>query len=190
MVALESALRPGYSQISDYISDLGVGSFATLQNVNFIITGFMVGFFAISFQANLHSRAGASKRNAFMALEISGAGTILAGITLMLWSAFPTDYFFFWIHTTVTFVAFFALGAAQLFTWRALKGDASWGIYPRASLLGGALTLAAIFVFIFTLGTNFYGLTERLVVAVPFVWLVVSVMKFHSRGATPADVSS
>lgn len=115
-----------------------------------------------------------------MALEISGVGTILAGITLMLWSAFPTEYFFFWIHTIVTFIAFFAFTAAQLSTWRALKGDASRGIYPRASLLGGVLTLAAIFAFIFTLGTDFYGLTERLVVAVPFVWLVVSGVKFYS----------
>ena len=190
MVTLESLLRLGYSQISNYISDLGVGSFAFLQNANFIVTGLLVGFFAISFQANLPSRAGASRNNAFMAVEISGVGTIGAGITLMLWSVFPTDYFFFWIHTTVTFIAFFAFAAAQLHTYRALKGDASWGNYPKASLVGGVFTLAAIFVFIFTLGTNFYGLTERLVVAVPFVWLVASGAKFYSRVTTATGGSS
>ena len=186
MVAVEGALRLGYSQVSNYISDLGVGSLAMLQNANFVVTGLLVGFFAISFQANLPSRAGASKSNAFMAVEISGVGTIGAGITLMLWSVFPTDYFFFWMHTAVTFIAFFAFAAAQLYTWRALRGEPSWGNYPRASLLGGVLTLAAIFLFIFTLGTNFCGFTERVVVAIPFVWLVASGAKFYSR-ETPAS---
>ena len=51
------------------------------------------------------------------------------------------------------------------------------------SLLGGVLTLAlaAILVFIFTLGTTYYGITERAVVAVPFIWLAVTGAKFYTR---------
>lgn len=37
LVAVESILRQGYSQISNYVSELGVGSYAIIQNTNFII---------------------------------------------------------------------------------------------------------------------------------------------------------
>ena len=36
MVIIESILRPGYSQSYNYVSDLGVGPFAIIQNINFI----------------------------------------------------------------------------------------------------------------------------------------------------------
>lgn len=176
--------------MSNYISDLGIGPYAIIQNVNFIVSGLLIGFFALGTLANLPSRAGASMRNAVRATGIAAIGTILAGVTLMLWSAFPTDYSIFWIHTAVSFIAFFALGAAPILTWRSLKGDDSWGNYPSASLVGGILTVVAIFIFFFSLGTTFYGLTERLVVAVPLVWIAGTGAKFYSRTSRATDIPS
>ena len=37
MVIVESILRPGYSQYYNFVSDLGVGHLAILQNINFIL---------------------------------------------------------------------------------------------------------------------------------------------------------
>ena len=41
MVIVESLLRPGYSQYYNFVSDLGVGHLAILQNINFIIFGIL-----------------------------------------------------------------------------------------------------------------------------------------------------
>jgi hypothetical membrane protein len=45
MVAIESLSLPDHSQISDYISDLGVGQYAILQDINFWIFGILVFLF-------------------------------------------------------------------------------------------------------------------------------------------------
>ena len=55
LVVFESILRPGYSQISDEISYLGVGPYSYIQNANFIISGLLVVVFALGLGASSSS---------------------------------------------------------------------------------------------------------------------------------------
>lgn len=160
---------------------MGVGPHSIIQNLNFITSGLLVGLFAFSIEANLPASGNGSKSNVVLSIQVASVGIINAGVTLVLWASFPNDYFFFWIHTAMTFIGFFAFSAAQIFTWRALRSNPSWGRYPKLSLVCGVLTLTAIFVFILSLGTSFHGVTERLVVAVPFVWLAATGIKFYTK---------
>ncbi len=58
MVILESLLRPGYSQFYNFVSDLGVGPLAILQNINFIVFGFLSLGLAMGLRGGLPSPQG------------------------------------------------------------------------------------------------------------------------------------
>ena len=59
LVIITSILRPGYSHIETEISYLGIGSYSIIQNLNFIISGFLSIGFAIGLGTILpHHRAG------------------------------------------------------------------------------------------------------------------------------------
>jgi hypothetical membrane protein len=181
LVAVESLLRQEYSQISNYVSELGVGSYAIIQNTNFIVFGVLTILFALGIEANLPASRGRSKKGAVWLLTVSGLGVTFAGGTLILIGVFPDDYVF-GAHTLAAFVAFLALIASQLLTWRALKTDedALWGHYRTYSLVSGLVSLALLFVFIYTLDTAYHGATERAFIAVPLIWLAITGIKLQS----------
>jgi len=54
LVIIESLLRPGYSQIYNFVSDLGVGPNAVLQNINFAIFGILSIFLLLGFAVDCH----------------------------------------------------------------------------------------------------------------------------------------
>ena len=88
LVVFESLLRPGYSQISDEISYLGVGPYSYIQNANFIISGFLAVVFAPVLGAGpLPSPSppapGGGQQGGGLAAVIFGVGVVLAGITLL-----------------------------------------------------------------------------------------------------------
>ncbi|MGZ7160986.1 MAG: DUF998 domain-containing protein, partial [Methanobacterium sp.] len=53
LVIVESLFRPGYSQIFNDVSDLGLGQYSIIQNINFIVFGLLSLGFAIGLGANL-----------------------------------------------------------------------------------------------------------------------------------------
>lgn len=182
LVAVESLLREGYSQISNYVSELGVGSYAIIQNTNFIVFGILSILLALSLEASLPASRGRSKKGVVWLVAVSGLGVVLAGVSLLFIGAFPDNYVF-GAHTLATFVAFLTFIAAQLLTWRTLKnGDDAfwWGHYRTYSLLSGLIALALLFVLIYTLGTSYHGATERAFIAVPLIWLAITGTKLES----------
>jgi hypothetical membrane protein len=183
LVAVESLLRQDYSQISNYISELGVGSYAIIQNTNFIIFGLLSIIFALGLHASLPTSRCRSKIGVVWLMVVSGMGVILAGVTLMFIGVFPDGYVF-GAHTFATFVAFLSLIAAQILTWYALKNDDDglWrGRYRTYTLVSGLIALALLFVLIYTLGTPYHGATERAFIAVPLIWLAITGMKLDSH---------
>jgi hypothetical membrane protein len=183
LVAVESLLRQGYSQISNYVSELGVGSYAIIQNTNFIIFGLLSILFAFGLETSLPAIRARSKKGVVWLLAVFGLGVVFAGVSLLFIGLFPDDYVF-GAHTLATFFAFLASIAAQLLTWRALKiGDNDelwWRHYRTYSLLSGLISLALLFVLIFTLGTAYHGATERAFIAVPLIWLAITGTKLES----------
>jgi hypothetical membrane protein len=169
LVAVESLLRPGYSQIYDDISYLGIGPFAIIQNVNFIVFGLLLLVFAVGFGRTVERSSGRRARGVAGILVISGLGVISAGVSLLFVAYFA--------HILATFIAFGAIIAAQLLTWRSLRNNTdgkTWGRYRAYSLLSGLLSLVLLAVFIYSLGTPYHGAMERVFVAVPLVWMVAT----------------
>lgn len=181
LVAVESLLRQEYSQISNYVSELGVGSYAIIQNTNFIVFGLLSILFALSLKASLPATRGRSKKGVVWLMTMSGLGVVFAGVTLLFIGVFPDDYVF-GTHTLATFVAFLTLIAAQLLTWHTLKSgdDQLWGRYRTYSLVSGLIALALLFVLIYTLDSAYHGATERAFIAVPLIWLAITGMKLES----------
>jgi len=180
LVAVESLLRPGYSQIYNNVSDLGIGSYAIIQNANFIVFGILLIVFAIGFGDSLPSTQKTSKQLAWL-ITIFAIGIMFAGITLLLIGAFSEDPMLA-AHALASFVAFFAIIGAQLLTWRALKesNEATWERYGRYSLVSGLLSLLLLVAFSYTSSVAYHGATERAFIAVWMIWIIVSGLKLVS----------
>ncbi len=188
LVVAESLARPGYSQVADFVSQLGVGPYAMVQNINFFIFGAFAWVFAFSLEANLPSTRKRALKYATTSMITVSVAIIIAGIALVLWDAFPDNYAYLMLHNLTSFVVFFSFVAAQLLTWRTLGGSrGSWGRYPTYSLASGVVTLVLIFLLFFTIGSAYQGATERVLIAAPFVWLVVTGVKFRSAKVETAS---
>ena len=183
LVIIASILRPGYSQIQTEISYLGIGSYSIIQNMNFIISGLLSIGFAIGLVSSLPIDVKQmAKKIIAILLFIFGVGVIFAGVSLISVSIFTTDYFFYLIHFLATFIAFFTIIIAQLLIWWALQSTKSikWGHYPKFSFLSGLLSIVMLILFLFTFSSSYQGLTERLFIIVPFVWIEVTGLKLYS----------
>ena len=114
LVIIESLLRPGYSQVYNFVSDLGVGPNAVLQNINFAIFGILSIFFALGLRSGLSSPPRKALRAGIWLVAIFGSCILLAGI-------FPEDYLSQVPHNLVSATAFVTIIAAQLLIWKGLK---------------------------------------------------------------------
>ncbi|MGP8022483.1 MAG: DUF998 domain-containing protein [Methanobacterium sp.] len=116
---------------------------------------------------------------------VFGVGLIFAGLFLILsiiiFGEYPTDYVFYYAHTIASFIAFLTIIVAQFLTWQALKkSKKNWGLYPLYSLFSGLLSIIMLIVFFFTFSSLYQGLTERLFVAIPLIWIEVTGLKLYS----------
>jgi hypothetical membrane protein len=169
MVIIESLLRPGYSQISNFISGLGVGQYALLQNINFWAFGIMVFTFALGIGQYLRSKAVAIGLSLF-ALMVFSAG---------LFPDAPSPYPGY-VHGLVSIVAFISLIITEfLVGWKlrsfAMKKQiASWSKFKYYSFCTG---IAGI-IFIF-LGNppGYAGLFQRLFLGSGWLWIEIMALK-------------
>lgn len=192
LVALASLLRPGYSQISEWVSYLGYGPNAILQNLNFVATGALLVCVAVGLGAALPRSGGKWVKRTKVALQASGLAVAIAGVSLMLVDVLPAGSAFI-THTVASFVAFGTLIGAQLATARALKGseDSAWTRYRRFSRVSGRLAGLLLITFVATMFGPFQGVTERLFIAVPMAWIEVTGWRLRWGGmvaSTPAGV--
>jgi hypothetical membrane protein len=180
LVGVESVLRPGYSQIANNVSDLGIGPYSIIQNANFILFGALAIIFAFGLGAVLPHGSKSSGRAKWVAV-LFGLGIMFAGITL-LFAGSTADSSAVGSHVLASFVAFFAAIGMQLLVWRALRAEdrALWGRYRTYSLVSGVVSLAMLIVFSYLSNMPYHGFTERLFIAVPWVWIEVSGFKIRS----------
>jgi hypothetical membrane protein len=170
MIIIESLLRPGYSQISNFISDLGVGTYSILQNINFWTFGILVFVFALGFGRNfLHSRA------ATIGLSLVAWMVFLAGI----FPDEPTPYPGY-VHGAVSMIAFLSLVITEFLVWwrlRRLKENtqfASWRKYAYYSLATGIVGIALI---ITGNPPGYAGLFQRFFLGSGWLWIEIIALK-------------
>jgi len=171
-VAFESLLRPEYNQITDEISNLAVGPYGILQDINFWVSGVLLLGFSVGVRAGLASNGRAAW---------AGPGFVaLAGIALFLVGFFAADLpgapttLHGTIHLVLSIVTFISLTAAVWTVRSAQMDDSRWSRFYNASLgFGIAAFLALLLLFGVSLPTE-QGLVERILVGVLFLWVGVT----------------
>lgn len=175
VVIVASLLRPGYSQTYNFVSDLGVGSNAIIQNINFVVFGILTIGLALGLLASLPTPRGILLKAGVVFVILFGLGVLLAGI-------FPEDYGSGKWHTLVSSMAFVSVIVAQLLIGLGLrKGDkALWGSYRTYTLISGLLSLVLLFVLQAAMGGEYQGLAQRAFLAMPWIWIEVTGIKLYS----------
>jgi hypothetical membrane protein len=171
VVVIASLLRPGYSQTHNFISDLGVGSYAVIQNANFVAFGLLSIGFALGLRGGLPGPQGRSLKAGIGFVAIFGLGIVFAGV-------FPEDYLSEIPHTLASSIAFLSIIAAQLLIWKGLRhtDTATWGRYRLYSLISGLLSFILVW---FSSSTTCPGAAQRIFLAVPLLWIEVTGVKLY-----------
>ena len=180
---LAGFLRPGYSPLSQAVSDLGVGPNAWLQNANFVIFGLLLIIFAIGFYQGMRSVISRGWLVACLVLLIlSGVGIINGGI----FTEDPTTVIVHWIGGFLLaflspLIVFFIVG------WQWYR-DPTWRIASWYSLITGVMTIALIAsLFVFLAPSSplpIGGLLQRLLVLEFFAWYVVMGWRLFLRAGS------
>ena len=176
MVIIESILRPGYSQSYNYVSDLGVGPLAIIQNINFILFGILTIGLAIGLRKGLPVQQSRSLKIGVWFVILFAIGVLLAGV-------FPESYLSAIPHNYISATAFVAIIAAQLFIWQGLKNEDSsiWGRYATYSLISGLLSLILVIILKVAILYGFYpGLSQRAFLLVSWIWIGITGLKLYS----------
>jgi hypothetical membrane protein len=176
MVIIESILRPGYSQYNNFVSDLGVGHLAIIQNINFILFGLLTIGLAIGLRSSLPSPQGRALKASVWMVILFALGVLLAGV-------FPESYLSANPHNIVSATAFVAIIAAQLLIWQGLKRKNTiiWGRYATYSLISGLLSLTLVILLKVAILYGFYpGLSQRAFLLVSWIWIGITGIKLYS----------
>lgn len=176
MVIVASLLRPEYSQTQNFVSDLGVGPYAIIQNLNFIIFGLLSIGLALGLRTGLPDPQPKSTTTGVFMVGLFGLLVMLAGV-------FPEDYLSQVPHNLVSAFAFLSIIAAQLLVWKGLKGaDSSvWSRYRTYCLMSGILSILLLVALRVAVSTDsdFQGGVQRLFLAVPWIWIGASGVKLY-----------
>jgi len=176
MVIIESLLRPGYSQLYNFVSDLGVGPLAIIQNINFVVFGILSLIFGLGFIQNLPNPKSRSIKAGFWFMILFSIGILLAGI-------FNENFMSQNPHNLVSSTAFIAIIAAQLLIWKGLTNDNDkiWGKYRTYTLISGILSLILVILLKVSIYYGTYpGLFQRAFLLVPWIWIGVSGVKLYT----------
>jgi hypothetical protein len=117
---------------------------------------------------------------------------MLAGVTLFF-AGSTAESSAVSAHILASFVTFFAAIGMQLLVWGALRagGRTSWRQYSTYSLVSGILTFVMLIIFSYLSDVYVYhGLIERLLIAVPWIWIEVSSLKILSVSSRGKQLES
>jgi hypothetical membrane protein len=169
VVIILGLLRPGYSHVSQAISELGENGApnAIIQDTNFIIFGLLV----IAFAYGLHRAIGygkGSKVGPILIALFGGVAAIGAGI-------FPIPNP---LHAPVSIFGFITLMVATFIISRRLGQDPRWQGYRKYSLATGVIAVVLFLVLLSNVkGGPWFGALQRLFLADLFIWM--EVMAIH-----------
>jgi hypothetical membrane protein len=160
---------PGYSDISNYISDLGGAHspWAVVFNVSVIVLGLLTLVGAFLLLAAFNHKLSRTLGLGFLAL--AGIGAILVGVFPENSTALGGH-----MHEVASDIAFIGSGLALIILPGAMLRDTRWEGYRAFTFLLGVITLVAIGLF----ATSHWGPLgpggmERIVVAPILLWAIV-----------------
>jgi hypothetical membrane protein len=165
LMIVEQALRPGYSDLSNTISDLGVDTNSWSYSWMFTFSVIVLGLLTLVAAYALSRVLGKPARTGAILFGLSGIGSIGVGV-------FNEDAYIL-PHSIFALDAFITSALALLFLASVLASQ--WGsIYARFSRLCGIISLVSLVLFIVSVGGSAYsGLLERIVVAPGLLWSII-----------------
>jgi hypothetical membrane protein len=178
MVIVEGFLVPGYSHMTQQISDLGAyalyGSYALLQNLNFCIFGTLVVAFAIGLGQQLRA-----SRVMTTSLALFGALFFLVGFFPDQPTPWPAV-----AHNLLAQLSGLSLFVSEFFAWRRLRHPAAgeeeaWTGYSAFSLASLMLTIISglVFAIFGQPGSPVTGLLQRVLVFFMLLWVEVMALR-------------
>jgi hypothetical membrane protein len=171
-ILIAGALTPGYSHLSDTISQLGaLGQPQPLViGLGLVLYGLLVNAAALGLYRL--SPPSAAAKLTLVALCAHGASVLLAGV-------FRDQPWGPGVHVTVGgtlhgYLALIAFGtlAVGIFAFaRAVHGSREWGNFSLVSTLAGVLALAFSLLFLVESLYHVQGMVQRLFYLFPVVWM-------------------
>src|SRR2546423_1303756 len=183
VITIDGFLRPGYSPISQVVSDLGVGPHAWILNTTLVFSGQLSTLFALGFFQAMQPWIGRRRLMVSTSLLLlTGTGIVNAGLF--------TEYRL--LHTLSFFVAFGGLSITLWLIGLRLRKDRAWRGYGWYSLISSLVPVLLILTLLLLLFTDALpasmmqgtGLTERLLLVVACTWPVVTGCRLIGRSQT------
>jgi hypothetical membrane protein len=136
---IEGWLRPAYSPLTMYVSELSLGPHGWVQITNFILTGFLLLLFAIGVRAEF--KEDAASRLGPMLLIVSALSLLLSGPFVMDPSYIPRDHWTWHgtLHQLIGALGFFTMAPVIGFIfWRRFREEKQWqslSLWTMAAIL-------------------------------------------------------
>lgn len=182
-------LRPGYSQISQAGSDLGIGPNAWIQNLSFLITGLLLIAFAIGFFLGMDQILQKGWRlTCLVLLTLAGGGFIFAGI----FTEAPATVMLHWVlGFLLAFLSPIVVCVIVGRQWRHVSEWRGYGRYSMFTALGVVAFILLSYAFFIPgsplSGLQVGGLVERVLLLVVFVWYVIIGWRLFTLGRGRED---
>lgn len=178
VVIVLGAIQPGYSHMSQAISELGgVGApNATIQNINFVVTGLLMLPFAFGLDRGASGGKGSKVGPSLVAvnaLAFIAAGFLQCDAGCQFVTPMGIS------HDLTGLAGFIAIGAAALILPRRLQTDARWQSYRSFSVVSGVGIIVFLAAF---LSSGFFipayrGAFEILLVGTLLLWIEVMAIR-------------
>lgn len=161
---------PGYSDLSNYISDLGgktASQWAVVFNASVILLGLLALLATVLLLPAFGRKLSRTLGLGFFA--IAGIGAVMVGVFPE-----PSRYLSGNIHSISSDIAFIGSGLSLIILPLAMLRDTRWEGYRAFTFLMGAVTLIAIVLFsVNAWGALGPGGLERVIVAPILLWAIV-----------------
>ena len=180
-------LRPDYSPVQNYISELSIGSTGWIQMVSFLLLG--VSIILFSFGVRAVFRTGRASRAAPVLFLIIGISYVLSGLFVTDPQAmFDNQQTPHGIIHGIVGALVFSLSAISCFVlWRRFRIDKEWKSISVFSFIAGAvMTILIVFMKIGQLQTgllhDWAGVVQRCCLITSYVWIFLISLKIKKQG--------
>ncbi len=169
-VVAAGIIKPDYSHMVNYVSELGVSTFrySWLLNTVLIMSGISLSFFAF----NLHKSLPAGS-------VVGPVFVLLWGFSMVAGGIFPLDEgvkpvtFSGWMHVITGFPALIALLGGPLFIGLRMKKEKEWHIFAVLCFIIAGLTLPVIVINnLLSSQLHLDGLGQRIQAVVQIGWAI------------------
>lgn len=179
-IVIAAILTPGYSHISETVSQLGAQGrpHPEVMSAGFVVYGLVINGFAYALYLQLGKTRTITL--AGLSLVIYGTGVLLTGIFQdgpnlpyiepNLESA---------LHSLFAMIGFFGLVVGMLIFARAVYRKPEWRFFTPISLLAAVLNLGSSLLFLMENLGSIEGLLQRVFYAVSLCWIELVVLRIY-----------